>query len=36
MQQDMQDLDREANPCVRTPWITAPNTRAPVAKWWSV
>jgi hypothetical protein len=36
MQRDLQDLDQEANSCVQTPSITFPNTRAPVAEWWSV
>jgi hypothetical protein len=33
---DLQALVWEAKLCVRTPWTAIPNTRTPVAEWWSV
>jgi hypothetical protein len=36
MQQDMQDLAWEAKPYARIHRITIPNTRVPVAEWWSM
>jgi hypothetical protein len=36
MQEDLQDLVWKAKPYAWITWIIVPNTRTPVAEWWSV